>query len=263
VGQFNTADNFGLTFGNYGDINKGDGDGPDAFGDVTVLNTAVGYNATFAGDNIFTGEGSIGLFGRSRGTDFSIGVLGQSSRGSGVYGLATEEFPSSSPCAPAHGIGVVGRSMGGVKVERVSVERMVGEPIGVLGQSTTGPGVRGHSGPLFSPPVSDDALHPVTNASPGGVFSSGRLQVDTVGGPGTVQQVSLDSLAQLRLVPTTAATLPVKAKIGDFFLVYLPQPVGNDPTGIAQLYLCTHFLGTVPQWQQVQLGITIAGGMAV
>ncbi|MGC2638799.1 MAG: S53 family peptidase [Acidobacteriaceae bacterium] len=261
VGQYNTADNFGGQYGPYGAINHGDGDGPDLYGDVTVLNTAVGYNATFAGDNIFTGEGSIGLYGRSRGSDFSIGVLGQSSTGAGLYGLATDENPSASPCEPAHGIGVVGRSMGGLSPEGVSVERMVGEPIGVLGQSTTGPGVRGHGGPLFMPPAGPNTSLPVT-ASPGGVFSAGRLQKDVIGT--TTQQVSLDSLSQLRLVPTLAAKLPTVAQVGDLFLVFLPGAVGTAdvPPGAA-LFLCTHFAGDVPQWQQVQLGTSLAGGSTI
>ena len=262
VGQYNTADNFGGQYGPYGAINHGDGDGPDVYGDVTVLNTAVGYNATFAGDNIFTGEGSIGLYGRSRGSDFSIGVLGQSSTGAGLYGLATDENPNTPPCQPAHGIGVVGRSMGGLSPEGVSVERMVGEPIGVLGQSTTGPGVRGHGGPLFMPPAGANTSVPVTAASPGGVFSAGRLQKDVIGT--TTQQVSLDSLSQLRLVPTLAAKLPLVAQVGDLFLVFLPGAVGTTvvPPG-AVLFLCTHFEGDVPQWQQVQLGASLPGGSSV
>jgi hypothetical protein len=262
VGQYNTADNFGGQYGPYGAINHGDGDGPDLYGDVTVLNTAVGYNATFVGDNIFTGEGSIGLYGRSRGSNFSIGVLGQSSTGAALYGLATDENPNASPCAPAHGIGVVGRSMGGLSPEGISVERMVGEPIGVLGQSATGPGVRGHGGPLFMPPVGPNTILPVTEASPGGVFSAGRLQKDVIGT--TVQQVSLDSLSQLRLVPTLASKLPLVAQVGDLFLVFLPGAVGTTivPPGAA-LFLCTHFVGDVPQWQQVQLGASLPGGSSV
>lgn len=55
-----------------------------------MINTAVAENATFVSDNWFVGSGSIGLFGRSRGTDFSIGVLGQSAQGCAVYGLATD-----------------------------------------------------------------------------------------------------------------------------------------------------------------------------
>jgi kumamolisin len=263
VGQFNTADNFGLQSGPYDAINHGDGDGPDVFGDVTVINTAVGYNATFAADNIYIGEGAIGLYGRSHGTDFSIGVLGQSSQGSGLYGLATNENPSASPCTPGNGIGVVGRSMGGVKPERISVERIVGEPIGVLGHSTTGPGVRGHSGPLFTPPGLGSLPHPVTDASPGGVFSAGRLQNETIVGASATQQMSVDSLPQMRLVPTTATKLPTNAKIGDFFVAFSPNPVGNDPSGTAQLFVCTHFLGNVPQWQQVELGTAIAGGTSL
>jgi hypothetical protein len=123
--------------------NNGDGDGYDTLGDVTVINTAVGYNATFAADNVFFGAGSIGLYGRSRGlgttptlpapavppaaghvlnnNDWSIGVLGQSSKGCGIYGLATDENPLTFPVGtdrqPSHGIGVVGRSVGGTAPE--------------------------------------------------------------------------------------------------------------------------------------------------
>jgi hypothetical protein len=43
----------------------------------------------------------------------------------------------------------------------------------------------------------------------------------------------------------------------------MAKPLGNDPSGTAQLYLCTHFVGDVPQWQQVQLGTTTAGGKSV
>jgi hypothetical protein len=184
--------------------NNGDGDGYDTLGDVTVINTAVGYNPTFAADNVFFGAGSIGLYGRSRGlgttptlpapavppsaghvpgnNDWSIGVLGQSSKGCGIYGLATDENPLTFPVGtdrqPSHGIGVVGRSIGGAAAEGssppessspgqlgFSVEQMMGQTtqgpgpaggavqndgaIGVLGHSLNGPGVRGHGGPLL------------------------------------------------------------------------------------------------------------------
>ena len=56
-----------------------------------MVNTAVGLNPTFAADNVFFGAGSIGLYGRSRGTSFSIGVMGQSPEGCGQFGLATDE----------------------------------------------------------------------------------------------------------------------------------------------------------------------------
>jgi hypothetical protein len=125
AGVYNTADNFFLGSGtdagsspfNYGNslsgydgpgesyvasipslpspisptANGGSGQsGPDSLGDVTVVNTAVGLNPTFAADNVFFGAGSIGLYGRSRGTSFSIGVMGQSPEGCGLFGLATD-----------------------------------------------------------------------------------------------------------------------------------------------------------------------------
>jgi kumamolisin len=263
VGQQNTADNYGTPSSPYDPINGGDGSGPDFFGDVTLLNTAVGYGATFAGDNIYSGKGSIGVFGRSRGNDFSMGVLGQSSKGSAVYGLATDDQPITPPVQPSHGIGVVGRSMGGVEPERISVERMVGEPVGVLGHATTGPGVRGHSGPLFTPPVKGPGLPPVLVASPGGVFSSGRLQREVLFRD-AAQKVSLDALPQLRLVPSIDAKLPSRAQVGDLYLVVKQT---SDSTFPARLYVCTALstspTNPVPQWQQVQLGPSQAGGTSI
>jgi hypothetical protein len=120
--------------------------GPDSLGDVTVVNTAVGMNPTFAADNVFGGTGSIGLYGRSRGASFSIGVMGQSSTGCGILGLATDENSKS------RGIGVVGRSVGGQAAEVQSVEDVMAAAIGVLGQATDGSGVRGHGGPLLPIP---------------------------------------------------------------------------------------------------------------
>lgn len=262
VGTSNTADNFGdLAVQNtdltnpYDTENDGEGNGNGGpYGDPTVINTAVAYNATFVSDNIYTGAGSIGLFGRSRGSDFSIGVMGQSSKGCAMYGLATDENPTSSPCEPFHGIGVVGRSMGGLAPEEVSVERMVGESIGVLGQSTKGAGVRGHSGFLLKQPPTG-ALLPAFETSPGGVFSSGRLQ-DVALPPtslGAQSLVSLDSQPQLRLVPSVGTTLPTNAQIGDFFLVMRVQSDASSP---AQLFVCTEWSGTAPLWQEVELNGT-------
>ena len=124
--------------------------GPDSLGDVTVVNTAVGLNPTFAADNVFFGAGSIGLYGRSRGTSFSIGVMGQSPEGCGQFGLATDENSSS------RSIGVVGRSVGGRVMEAPPVEDVMAVPIGVLGQSANGSGVRGHGGPLLPIPFAAD-----------------------------------------------------------------------------------------------------------
>jgi hypothetical protein len=126
--------------------------GPDSLGDVTVINTAVGLNPTFAADNVFGGSGSIGLYGRSRGASFSIGVMGQSSTGCGILGLATDENSKS------RGIGVVGRSVGGQAAEAQPVEDVMAAAIGVLGQATDGSGVRGHGGPLLQIPFAADLV---------------------------------------------------------------------------------------------------------
>jgi hypothetical protein len=332
VGGNNTADSYFSGFGTSASSspfngsgssgfigNGGDGSGPDMYGDVTVVNTAVGFNATFAGDNLFPGLGSIGLFGRSRGlgtkpnnpnlppppppppaldtvsagaasvdfssglNDWSIGVLGQSSKGCGVYGLATDDSPLSPPFQPSHGIGVVGRSVAGVALENMSVEQVMGwvapavplnandGAIGVLGQSLSGPGVRGHGGPLLRlTPETRAELEPPTQADPGGVFSSGRREYLPIAGvPLLLQEVSPDSFAQLRLVPSTGAKLPETAKIGDLFLhlsnpLGSPSPVvGGSPT--AGLWICTGYepLTNRPMWQPVQLGAGLPGGHSI
>jgi Big-like domain-containing protein len=193
AGTFNTADNFFAGSGtdassspfNYGNslsgfagpgdsyvsslpdipspvsptANGGSGQsGPDSLGDVTVVNTAVGLNPTFAADNVFGGTGSIGLYGRSRGTGFSIGVMGQTSNGCGMLGLATDENSRSL------GIGVVGRSMGGHETEAEGPDELMASAIGVLGQSALGTGVRGHGGPLLPIPV---AMNITVQTTPG------------------------------------------------------------------------------------------------
>jgi hypothetical protein len=134
--------------------------GPDSLGDVTVVNTAVGFNPTFAADNVFGGTGSIGLYGRSRGFLFSIGVMGQSSNGCGMLGLATDENAQSL------GIGVVGRSVGGEATEAQPVEEVLASPIGVLGQSALGAGVRGHGGPLLPIPFAFNLIVETTPTTP-------------------------------------------------------------------------------------------------
>jgi len=327
--------------------NNGGGEGTDLLGDVTVINTAVGLNPTFVADNIFQGMGSIGLYGRSRGigtqarnpntppfpsppdptkgvpptqqmdtaNDWSIGVLGQSSKGCGVYGLATDDNPTATPppgqpTQPSHGIGVVGRSVGGLALENMSVEQAMGwvenpkdvfdSAIGVLGQSLNGPGVRGHGGPLLrltftktsAPgkgtggtsgliplPPTESSSSAWLVANPGGVFSSGRRQYIEIGGNDLLfQEMSPDSFAQLRLVPSVGTHLPGSAKVGDMFL-QLPNPGGGTgPNGevispIANLWICTGYEGsavggvgvpvtTTPKWQQVLLGPPQPGGTA-
>ncbi len=276
VGQFNTADNWHSQVGviplspynrpddnGTGRFDNGGGGNKSLLGDPTVINTAVAENATFVSDNWYVGSGSIGLFGRSRGTDFSIGVLGQSAQGCAVYGLATDtnDFPPSHGLAP-RGIGVVGRSMGGIATEPDSVEELMNEPIGVLGQSNGGTGVRGHAGPLIKlgPCAPASQLTPVASGL-GGVFSSGRLQDQVIPDATEAQTVSLDSLAQVRLTPSSNIILPRTANIGD---LYLTLASGNH--NVALLFLCTQITQTkseknVPLWQQVMLATPpIQGG---
>jgi hypothetical protein len=314
VGCNNTADNWGTPNNNaiYNSQNDGnDQTSSDLCGDPTVVNTAVQFNPNFVADNLFTGQGSIGLYGRSRGAgttpnvppqplacptagapqsplnDWSIGVLGQSSKGCGVYGLATDDFPNIPPpgfrSQPSHGIGVVGRSVGGEAPELVSVEQNMcwvapdanDGAIGVLGQSSHGPGVRGHGGPLqtfFDPKVIPAGDIPPGNpappaqANPGGVFSSGRREYRTIGFVDLIQEVSPDSFPQLRLTPSVGATLPRSGQLGDFFL-RITDP-GTNP--VVTLYLCTGHVEQqvaglkpgekpvlLPQWSPVTLGAPV------
>jgi hypothetical protein len=222
AGTFNTADNFfvgsgadassspfnnGNGLGGYGgpgnsylggtNSNGGSGQsGPDGFGDVTVVNTAVSLNPTFAGDNIYTGQGSIGLYGRSRGSGFSIGVLGQSSIGCGLLGLATDEN------AQSRGIGVVGRSVGGKAAEVTSVEDVMAAPIGVLGQSAEGSGVRGHGASLLQIPFAASLL--VTTVPNGPV--SFDLALGSRGSPTSATKVSAPPAADGVLDIVTGST---------------------------------------------------------
>ena len=268
VGANNTADNYYLGSGSdassspYNSINGGDGDGPDVYGDVTVVNTAVGYNATFAGDNIYTGEGCIGLFGRSHGAGFSIGVMGQSPKGCGIYGMATDENPNTPADQPSHGIGVVGRSMGGLAPEEISVEQIMGEPIGVLGASANGPGVRGHGGPLLTLAQEDPSPSAIV-AEPGGVFSSGQLQDTVIAQVGLTQLASLDSLPQMRLTPSINGTLPGKGQIGDFFVCTTGDLGDPGGTVSASIYLCVlpgDGKATKAMWAPFSLGVPVTGG---
>jgi len=120
------------------------------------------------------------------------------------------------------GIGVVGRSMGGLAVEPDAVEKMVGEPVGVLGHSMR----------------TDQAF---------GV-AEGRYALFR------------KALPQLRLIPSAALRLPTKAKICDLFIALVPaDPTGAGPEAAA-LFICTRFFEGTPFWQQVQLGLLVAGG---
>jgi kumamolisin len=243
----------------------------------TIVQNIGPNNAVLAADNQWSGNGAVGLYGRSQGSTWSIGVGGVSKTGCGVYGIAGGSAGSTGP----NGVGVAGRAMGGLATEYLPLEEVVGEPVGVLGQSTNGPGVRGHGGHLLKQPEGGTFV-PAVPAAPGGVFSSGRLQDQQLSYifpnyEGPVQTVSLDSLAQARLVPSIAGigstdtarvVLPLTGQVGDLFLV-VPHSTGVagffEP---AQLYICTAVVPHPgdklnpkgPRWQQVQLGPLQRGG---
>lgn len=280
AGTYNTADNFfagsGMDAGSspfnngpsalsgyggpgnpyLGGINANGGSGqsgPDSFGDVTVVNTAVSFNPTFAGDNIYPGEGVIGLYGRSRGRGFSIGVLGQSSVGCGVFGLVTDENAQSL------GIGVVGRSLGGHDmehnhpVEDVVIAPAGGAPanggalltgsIGVLGQSADGSGVRGHGGPLLQIPF---AANLIVEANPI-VPTFIDLSFGSAGLPTTATVVTAPPAADAIVTPAPGSSLGVTF-----------QPSKSFSSGATSFqYTLTNAAGTsAPATVQV----TIVGG---
>ena len=199
--------------------------GPDSLGDVTVVNTAVGRNPTFAADNVFGGAGSIGLYGRSRGASFSIGVMGQSSTGCGILGLATDENSKS------RGIGVVGRSVGGQATEVQPVEDVMAAAIGVLGQATDGSGVRGHGGPLLQIPFAADLLVQTTT----NVSAQFDLALGAVGSPVSANIVPPPPAADGTLTPPAPG-----ATLVDF------QPAASSTAGkeTSFQYTLTNAAGT-------------------
>jgi hypothetical protein len=98
-------------------------------------------------------------------------------------------------------------------------------------------------------------------AAQGGIFSSGQIQDLVIPGAQLPQDLSRDPLPQLRLVPSAKPVLPSIAEIGDFFLVYLENPLVGG--GAAQLWICTGITGTTPQWQEVLMGPAKAGGLVI
>jgi hypothetical protein len=156
--------------------------------------------------------------------------------------------------------------MGGVATETLPLEQVLGEPVGVLGHSAFGPGVRGHGGQLLKQPEAGTTF-PGIEAAPGGVFSSGRLE-DKGLFTDPPQTVSVDSRPQLRLVPSVGATLPLIAQVGDLFLVIPPSKRDQDAFPTARLFVCTalspYASGAVPQWQGVLLtAVSLPGGLPV
>jgi hypothetical protein len=247
--------NWLVTSSTPGGINNGDDvelgrTNYDGDGQTTIVGGGCNQTAALAGINAQGYPHGVGVFGRSFSNDWSIGVAGESSKGCGVYGIATDENPTGLD--ESHGIGVVGRSVGGQALDDISLERIIGEPIGVLGQSTDGTGVRGHGGPMLT--LNQPGPIPPLKASPGGVFSSGRLKEEKLGAATSAQWTSHDSLPQVRLVPSRGDLLPTIGQVGDLFLTS-PSDVG------ARLWICTAVNGTVPQWQRVHMDASRPGGM--
>jgi hypothetical protein len=203
------------------DVQLGNGNNADV-NDATAITTAASHTPALAGQNSDTSDGAVGVFGRSTGATRSIGVAGESETGCGVYGISTD----------GNTIGVVGRSMGGQEVEDDPIERVVGEPVGVFGHSTNGTGARAHSGPLVTLPQ-HPPFPPV-----GGSFSAGNLQLVDIASAGGKQLASLDTVAQLRLIPSQNARLPGMGQIGDMY-VSMTGDI-TDPAGTvgAAIYLC-------------------------
>jgi hypothetical protein len=138
----------------------------------------------------------------------------------------------------------------------------------VLGNSTNGPGVRGHGGPLLPlPPGQKAPPLPSLAAAPGGVFSSGQLQetiVTSIGGL-AVQVMSLDPLAQLNLIPSINAKLPVSGRLGDIYLNVIQEQSTLAPvvTLTVTMFLCVVPGDGFPSpalWAPFQLGAARAGG---
>jgi hypothetical protein len=130
-----------------------------------------------------------------------------------------------------------------------------------LGHSNSGTGVRGHGGPL-KPPETDPPPEPPPTVR-GGIFSAGWQSEQVVGQIATPQRLGLNSIPQMRIVPSTNQTLPAEAKLGDFYLAMKIGPEWAPRTAetVAELWVCTTIVGNQPFWQRVQLASDfVAGG---
>jgi hypothetical protein len=230
--------------------------------DTTMIFANTPENAAFMG--IFVGETlsdpsgnpnnppdapGMGVYGEGK-NPRGIGVGGACDTGTGVYGISE-----------GTGIGVVGRSLAGGGVEDEPIAMLVQDGVGVLGHSNSGTGVRGHGGPLPTPET-DPPPEPASTVR-GGIFSSGWLSEQVVGQIGSPQRLGLNSIPQMRIVPSTNQTLPTEAKLGDFYVAMKigPQWAPNTEGAIAELWVCTTIVAGQPFWQRVQLASDfVAGG---
>jgi hypothetical protein len=118
------------------------------------------------------------------------------------------------------------------------------QPVGVLGLSEFGPGVRGHGTSLPHDPTKPPDLFFNPDCAPGGVFSSGfNLDVVNVGA-GPTQDVSLKNSPQLRLVPFRGIlgdvlnVFPLNGMVGDFFFALTVPLEGQMVPPTAALFIC-------------------------
>jgi hypothetical protein len=201
-----------------------------------------------------------------------IGVAGSvDQRGCGVYGLTGSTFVATagpevgtgpeplwtSANARFQGIGVVGRAMNGFSVEdpTISIENLFDSSIGVLGTSTWGVGIWGHSGPL-EPPNLEDSLPPVDSPpvivqkelAAGGVFSVGRLEG---------QEMSLDAIPQIRLIPgLSSQSLPSTARLGDIYVQGASSGGQDQGPTTCLMFLCVQTGDGDAAWAEFELGPT-------
>jgi hypothetical protein len=191
----------------------------------------------------------IGVYGEGKNAR-GIGVAGACDSGTGLYGVST-----------LSGFGVVGRSLAGSEVETEAIGSVVQEDaVGVVGHSNRGTGVRGHGGSL-TPPETDPPPQPPP-AVRGGTFSAGWQSEQVIAGISAPQRLGLNSIPQMRIVPSTNQALPAEAKLGDVYLVTRIGPQWSPRTGAAfvEVWVCTAIVGNQAFWQQVQLASNFVPG---
>lgn len=136
------------------------------------------------------------------------GLAGYSNEGSGVYGESVD-----GPAIYGWGMltcGVQGASDYGIGVQGSATKG----GCAILGKAVDSTGVHGHSGPPFDSYIAS----PVKT----GVYGYANQDADAVGVKGQSAKgrgvVAVGGRAQLRLVPSTAATHPTTGALGDLFL---------------------------------------------
>jgi hypothetical protein len=79
-----------------------------------------------------------------------------------------------------------------------------------------------------------------------------------------VQNVSLDALPQLRLIPSIGSKLPIKGRWGDLYVNVSGDITDSNGTLSVNMYLCMQpgdgTPGNVPLWAPFTLGTPQPGG---